>query len=279
MGFAEVHSIALFQLTRQADIVFDQAGNLFDAYAYSRFKYGSAYMARHYAEQLHLLLQQKHPILAELPALWLTSSAYKFVPTASDSLAKYLLQDWKGNLTKVKIVRSRLFPADYGNLSLQERQAMMQQVELYFDPISPKPKHLLVVDDIRITGVHEQRILEFATKEGFEHIYFAYIAHLSPKADPTTEHWLNHIAIRHLRDLWDLWKTEGCLLNARICKFLLSYPKQKALAHFANALPPSIKARIAEGMYQDGYAEMDMYAENWQIWKQYQPKKELISHE
>ena len=276
MGLAKVHSIALFHLTRQADIVFDQAGNLFDAYAYSRFKYGSAYMARQYALQLYRLLRQHHAELWQIPTLWLTSSAYKFVPTASDSLAHYLWEHWlkktaASPIEKVKISRSLLFPADYGNLSQEERKQIMSKVDLHFDDAlhTSQPKDLLIIDDIRITGAHEHRLLEFAERQGFERIYFAYIAHLSPKAEPTTEHWLNHTAIRDLEDLWDLWQLEGCLLNARICKFLLSYPDAKALEKFAKALPATLAAKIAEGMWQDGYADMEMYAENWKIWTQY----------
>ncbi len=279
MAFAEVHSLALFNLTRQADMVFDQSGDLFDAYAYSRFKYGSAYMSKQYAQALCVLLRERHPELWQTSALWLTSSAYKFVPTASDSLAKYLFKYLSHTLQgrqapviePVKIARTRLFPADYGNLTQQERKAIMQQVDLYFEQPLPAQQadDLVIVDDIRITGAHEHRLLEFAKKEGFKRIYFVYIAHLSPKSDPTTEHWLNHMAVRDLRDLWDLWSTEGCLLNARICKFLLSYPDKIALTQFAKALPQRLSSRIAEGMWQDGYAEMALYTAHWEIWEAY----------
>lgn len=274
MGLAEVHSIALFQLTRQADIVFDQAGNLFDAYGYSRFKYGSRFMARHYASEIARLVKAKFPSLLMRP-FWLTSSAYKFVPTASDGLSKYIQKSrYFSETTKVKIARSRLFPADYGNLSQAERENIMREVDMYFELAYPtqKPEDLLVIDDIRITGAHEQRLIDFANQEGFKRIYFAYIAHLSPKADPTTEHWLNHMAIRDLTDLWDLWQTEGCLLNARICKFLLSYPKPKSLQRFAQSLPTRFRTQIAEGMHEDGYSQMSMYTSNWKIWQAYQPK-------
>jgi len=65
------------------------------------------------------------------------------------------------------------------------------------------------------------------------------------------------------------------LLNARICKFLLSYPNQKNLARFAKALPPTLQTRIAEGMWQDGYAEMDMYVAHWQIWKAFKSSNKI----
>lgn len=285
MGFTQVHRVALFQLTREANIIFDHTGRLFDAYAYSRFKYGSKYMTKHYAQKMQTLLQQEFPHLWDLPSLWLTSSAYKFVATASHGLAENLYQqsfEQHSFATKfVKIGRTRLFPADYGNLSQAEREAIMQQVDLQFelDYHLPQPEDLLIIDDIRITGAHENRLIEFAEREGFKRVYFAYIAQLSPKAEPTTEHWLNHTAIRDLRDLWNLWTEEGCLLNARICKFLLSYTHLKSLARFADALPTELSTHIAEAMWQDGYAHMDMYTQNWEIWEKYKmPQHETPLH-
>ncbi len=277
MGLIEVHSIGLHTLTRQAEIIFDQKGDLFDGYAYSRFKYGSRSMSAQYSAAIAELVRQKFPQLL-VRDFWFTSSAYKYVPTASDSLTQAMHTLKRGK--KVKVARTKLFPADYGNLSQAEREAIMGKVDMFFELAcpTPKPEDLLVIDDIRITGAHEQRLIDFAKAEGFKRVYFVYVAHLSPKCEPTTEHWLNHMAVRNLTDLWDLWKTEGYILNARICKFLLSYPNTEALARFACALPARLRQQIAEGMQKDGYADMEMYLDNWAIWEVYQSSAYFTKH-
>ena len=146
----------------------------------------------------------------------------------------------------------------------------MQQIDLYWvSPVTQAAKKIIIIDDVRITGAHEERLVHFLEEEGFQEVFFIYIAELKEQTDPFIEYTINHQAILEIQDLLEIWFQEGFRLNARVCKYLLGHSDPIKLAKFAQNLPEKWCRNIAEGMRLDGYTQMDMYKDNWKIWEPY----------
>lgn len=246
-----------------------EANQPFDTALYSRFKYGSGRAAAQYAAQMLSVLRKQ--LQAEPQADWLiTASAYKHVPTASNAIAdalysliiKYLPEI---TIEKIKIQRQRLFPSDYGSLDEQQRQDLMRQTDLYIDLQKVKDKNLIVIDDVWVTGSHEQRIREMLGKTQVTKVYFVYVGQCRPTVVPNIEHRLNHEWVKTVENLLYIIENEEFIINARVCKFLLSYPHLSQLKKFYELLPLSWLLSLQENIGGDAYEQMPEYTENYQI--------------
>ena len=267
--------VALYQLVEQDGQLYDQKQQLFDSHSFSKYKYGSTKISKQYGIQLLELIQNKLPLLLEESGILLSASPYKYVPDPSKSIAVELFQLWKDKLPFsypqwIKISRANLFPIDYSELDLQSRQKLMQQTDLYWvTPIASGIKKIIVIGDLMVSGVQESRLSSFLEEEGFQEIYFIYIAEIKQFTHPTIEFTINQQAISQIEDLIKIWKIEGFTLNSKICKYLLSFPDQKKLTSFVHHLPEEWSRKIAEGMRLDGYSGMKEYRDNWSIWAPY----------
>ncbi|MDX2302302.1 MAG: phosphoribosyltransferase family protein [Microscillaceae bacterium] len=269
------YRIAFYELTLQAGVLYDQYSQLFDNQLFSRFKYGSAKAAALFGKQLFELIQDQIPFLLEDQNLLISASPYKSVPPASHAITHALIKNWENSSPyttpqNTKIGRTLLFPSDYSRLDRESRSKLMQKVNLHWIHLPEKSnKKIIVVDDVFITGAHEERLTKFLEKENFEEVYFIYTAQLVSPVHPTIEHQINHASISTIWDLAQIWHQDGFILNARICKFLLAYSEINELLQFAENIPETWSREIAEGMTQDGYHQMDIYLKNWEIWERY----------
>ncbi|SFC70072.1 PRTase ComF-like [Flexibacter flexilis DSM 6793] len=241
---------------------------LFDSALYSRFKYGSGQAAAHYAAQMYEVLRDK---LTQVSGQWLiTASAYKYVPTASNAIADAIYALITNNLPaikieKIKIRRQRLFASDYGNLDEEQRKNLMRQTDLQIDEEQVKGRNLIVVDDICVTGSHERRIAEMLGKTQVAQVYFLYVGQCRPPVVPNVEHRLNHEWMKSVENLLYIIENEYFIINARVCKFLLSYPYLPDLQAFYAQLSLDWLLSFQANMCGDGYDQMPEYADNYQI--------------
>ncbi len=266
---------SLYQLHCQNGLIHDQNGNPFDALRYSQFKYGLGNAAEMYAQEMADFLGFTHSYWFEENIFGITSSAFKAVPTASDSIANALLRfleqknaekQQNCSIRKFKIHRNLLFESDYGNLSHAERQKLMQETDLEIEnPNFWANRKIIVVDDIWITGSHENRIRQLFASTKVSEVLFIYVAEVQGSISPTIEHSLNHAWVQNLERLKPFFENPNCQLNARICKFLLSYANLSELKQFFEQLHFLQLEQICEAIKGDGYDQMPVYDANFQI--------------
>ncbi|MCS6822096.1 MAG: phosphoribosyltransferase family protein [Microscillaceae bacterium] len=260
---------ALFHLAYEQGQILTQHGQLFDAVQYSRFKYGMQKEATSYAHALfeHVFLPIRSWIDTN-PQVYLTSSAYKSVPTASDAIANELLSflqnHFDTSIHKFKIYRNNLFTHDYGTLSEQERHFYMQKVDLCLpQELNLSRQKVIIIDDIRITGAHENRLRELFLKQTqAQEVMFVYLAMFRHKVSPSIEHQLNHAWLDELEKLYLVFNNPHFLPNARLCKFLLSYSDRYKLRLFLERIPIESLHKLQEAIKSDGYAQMSAYQAN-----------------
>lgn len=261
---------SIYQLHTTDNQTLTQENCIFDAQLYSRFKYGSGKIAAQYARELTTLLE---PFFKPTQDWLVTSSAYRFVPTASASIVNFLLRYMRqytdnklvSSVNEIKIHRDILFASDYGNLKQTEREELMRQTPLFIDNQACRGKYLLVVDDLRVTGAHEKRLRELLYTTGAKAVYFVYVAEWKEQVEATIEHKLNHEWVKSVENLKYIIDNEEFKINARVCKFLLSYPSLPDLENFYRSLPASLLLEINNAIRGDGYDLMLAYREHYEV--------------
>jgi hypothetical protein len=242
---------------------------------YSRYKYGSVTAAETFARALGAAFCERHPDLVLAPRLLMTSSPYAHVPAAATTLARRL----RPALNAVRTVHG-LAPApllqvdrvstsagDYGTLSAQARDRLMAANALSFRRFPPqqvRDAHLLVVDDVRITGSHQRCLMRASEVLPLRGQTFLYIAAFPGPADgyfdPAQEDALNHAAVKTLGDLAAIVESGDFTWNVRVCKFALSPANHGELPRFLRRMPGWFVRGLHRNSCRDGYARMGLYA-------------------
>jgi len=247
----------------------------FSSARYSRYKYGSVTAAEAFAQALGTALAERHPELAGAPGLLMTSSPYTYVPTAATTLARGLQPVLNAARARaglppaplVQVDRGSPSAGDYGTLSAQARDKRMAANALSFRRFPPgqvRDAHLLVIDDVRVTGAHERCLMRASDELPLAARTFVYIASFGIPAggcfDPTQEDALNHAAVRVLDDLAEIVEAGDFAWNVRVCKFVLDPANRDDLPRFLTRMPGWFVCDLHRNSYQDGYSQMSLYA-------------------
>ncbi len=262
-----VKRIALHQLYPNTKKGISSLHNSFDKEAYSKFKYGDTRIAQHYAESLTQKLLQNPAYLQDNTAtIYITSSAFRHVPTAAQSILNAFLETTKAQLSSLKlqyfkIHRNYLDGRDYAQLTSEERERVLNQANLFIDDkVNLGNQKVWVIDDIRITGKHEEKILKFLQKLGVEEVKFLYVANLQQGTELSwLEHYINHAWVKDLERLEQIVQLPYFQANARVCKFLLSYPCHASLKAFLEKLDLSKITVLFKAVKHDSFDKVENY--------------------
>jgi hypothetical protein len=167
----------------------------------------------------------------------------------------------------VQVDRTSPSDGDYGTLSATARDRLMAANTLSFRQFLPdqvRGAHLLIVDDVRVTGAHQRCLIRASDGLPLAGRTFLYIASFgnpaSGRLDPTQEDALNHAAIRSLDDLAGVVTAEDFAWNVRVCKFTLDPANRSDLPQFLALMPGWFVRDLHRSSCRDGYAEMSRYA-------------------
>jgi hypothetical protein len=252
------------------------AAGPFSAASYSRYKYGSVSAADGFARALGAALGERFPDVVRAPRVLMASSPYKYVPTAATTLARRLRRVLNAARAAyglppaplVQVERAGVPAGDYGLLSAQDRDQLMTDNVLSFRRFRPdqvRDAHLLLVDDVRVTGAHQRCLMRASDELPVRTRTFAYIAAVpgsleSGQFDPTLEDALNHAAVGTLNDLAALVAGNDFAWNVRVCKFVLSPANRDELPGFLAEMPGWFVRDLYRNSRRDGYALLDAYA-------------------
>lgn len=193
--------------------------------SYSKFKHGSKTQARIFGKDMSYV--------ADFPPnsnLVFYSAPHNNIPTASNAFKDYLLSSCgrqfmeRGiSIKQGKVNREYSYDNDYGMMSKDERAKAISSDIFQIDKSIIGQKDVLVfVDDIRITGSHEERINELLAREEITNdVIFVYMA-VYTGSDPSIEHRLNHFSVKDLKDINDIIRNEEFIFNTRVVKFILN---------------------------------------------------------
>lgn len=262
-----VKHLALHQLYPNSQKGIDSLHTSFDIEAYSRFKYGDKRVAQQYAQELvRKLLQNPQDLPCLSTPVFISSSAFRYVPTAAQSILNAFLSAFTQQLPQLKlqyfkIHRNYLDGRDYAQLTPEERENVLKQAQLSVDDSTHlRNQTVWVIDDIRITGKHEEKILEFLQKLGVKEVKCLYVAQLQHGLERSwLEHYINHAWIKDLERFEEILYSPCFQLNARVCKFLLSYPCHTSLKAFLERLDLAKITLLYHAIKQDNFDEVENY--------------------
>lgn len=216
----------------------------FSANEYSRFKYGSKSIARKYGRELaeafiksDLFEKNKHLFSGNKYCV-VVPSPYYFIPTATFAMKDYfiarmnhyLAQQGLNALQEAKCFRKSTYNDDYGSMSLEDRKKAIGSESFHVDVDFLKNKLVLFMDDIRITGSHQERMEEMIVRlnleaTGCKSIFIYYAELMDGNTHPNIENQLNHAFVKDLYSIDKIIKNEQFIFNTRSVKFILKAPE------------------------------------------------------
>ena len=245
---------------------------------YSRFKYGHKPTVITFAKKILETFLSKYSfdwIAARKDEIVITTSPYWHTPPSANSLAvavhhllnESLFEHGIGSIKFVKINRSAAPSCDFSQLSVKERAQNMKKDQLSVDTKSVKKQRVVLVEDSRITGAHEEKTIKYLEKAGVHELILLYVIDVKDgKLDPDVENRINHITVNSLDELYKLMKNpDEFILNGRACRFLLSWDNKDELEHFCKKIPLQILSDIYVASINDGYGLMDKYRAGFEV--------------
>ncbi|QMW05340.1 phosphoribosyltransferase family protein [Spirosoma foliorum] len=241
---------------------------------YSRFKFGSNELAKQFGYELAQKFFDKHADLLLSNKVVVFASPYNFVQNAASIMANHfvhklnrLLVNANGQHVETSVIHRRVtYVNDYGFLSKEKRKSLISNDTFYLNKKFIKGKVLLFLDDIRITGTHEDKLIELIQAEKLTNncmfLYYAELLGDSVGAD--IEAYLNLHAIKSPQNLLSVMEQEGAHYNliVRPIKYLMGQPAPEFLIAL-HAMPKPLREELYYSCLGEGYYCVPAYQTNF----------------
>lgn len=247
----------------------------FTAHEYSRLKFGSDICARKMGYQLAEDLFIKHADALLAARCLVIPSPFNYVKNAATVMTYHfvnrlneLLIQVDGNNVECDLIK-RLIPyvADYGFLSADKRKGLLDRDTFYLNREFWADKTLIFVDDVRITGTHEDKLVEMLTKHAVTNpAFFVYYAEYLGD-NPAIEADLNFAAVKCLEDYATISREPGHHTIVRPIKYLLGYPDRDELKVFLKGQTRAACERLYHNALGEGYSRLPAYSANLRLIK------------
>lgn len=122
----------------------------------------------------------------------------------------------------------------------EERRRILDNVELSIDEYRLQGTHLVVVDDVCITGTSRDRFLRLLYQvKGLSSLTVVFLCEMDPmvaEVDPAIESRLNHAKVKTLDDVAEIVAAGEFRWNIRVAKFVLEQPDVERFGAFIHSL-------------------------------------------
>ncbi len=207
-------------------------GEPFDAVAYARFKYGYLPPAVHYGKRLARDIEQSLFDLTRDEPIRIVSAPYKHLPTASHAIAQVLTRELSRTAMTfgyeppilVPFHKAKMGDDSYAKSSEADRLLVLAALGLRIDESLIRDAHVLIVDDIRITGSAEKTTADYLEPLNPRGVWYLHAARLPQdlgKSNPAIEEMLNQSSPHGVMDILKDVETGLFQLNTRVLRHLL----------------------------------------------------------
>jgi hypothetical protein len=241
--------------------------------SYSKMKFGCDSAARMIGHELAKRFYDRHSDVFDNPCV-VFASPYNYVKNASTimcghmitALNRILINNHQRPVEYSVIHRTVSYTGDYGKMQQKERQRMLGGDSFYINKQFIEDKTLLFVDDIRITGTHERKLVDMLRSANVENdAWFLYYADYEGTASPSIEADINFTAIKSIRDIVAIANGEYHVI-IRPIKYLLSMQPAAMAAHL-HEFPPTFLQDVYDGAIAENYHTKPTFQENLQLLK------------
>lgn len=237
---------------------------------YSRLKFGSEISAKKIGHALAKSFYEKYADALIANDVVIIPSPYNTVENAATLMTKHFVNALnefmahsKGDYVEYSIIHRKVsYTNDYGFLSKEKRKGLIDNDKFYINKGFLRNKLLIFVDDVKITGTHEDKLKEILVKNRMSNdAFFIYFGEYFGN-EPEIEARLNFAAIKSVDDYISLSKEDKHKIIIRPIKFLLSANSDD----FEKIIFGLSKDKIDDfyfGCLAEGYFKIPKYSENF----------------
>lgn len=216
---------------------------------YSRFKFGDGEVAKKYGTLLGELVLNHEVELLNQEKVLVACAAYRYAPPAAASLLEPFVQSASAsaqnvgsetNFVPFKISKKKLATDNYAALSFEERSRTIQSDLLLPEGLELQDQTVIVLDDIRVTGLRQAALENMFNDAGSSAANFLYVldTHEGRKFS-RTEALINTSAVKSIDDIIGLANNPDFIPNVRMCKFIAAQTVAE-LERFCSHVPDSV---------------------------------------
>ena len=236
------------------------ADGVVTAQGYSLFKHGDSRFARVYGRALGDLWLVASG--AGEPAVYVTSSGFGAVAPAAHSLVRPFVQRVGRQLPvrSFEVRRRGISAGDYAQMTPGARRvAVSSSCMQVAGDLDLRGARVVALDDIRVTGTHEQAMDECLLTAGAATIDHVYVvdAHAFA-AEPTVESRLNLAAVPDVDALLEVVDGRSFVPNARVCRRVMQLEAGQ-LARFVDQAPEAVLAWMLRAVDLDRLERVGPY--------------------
>lgn len=264
---SEHQRIALAALARTPNgtlTTVSRHGGPVDPAQYAAFKHGDGAAATLYGADLAAVVIDQ---VGTSTPLHVTSSGFGFVPPAAHALIGPFTRTARllgADVTAFRVLRATVSNGDYAAMSLDQRQAAMSGHALSVHDHNLEGAHVIALDDVRVTGVHEHAMQDCLTRAGAQTVHHAYIIDAwQVRQDPSVESALNASAVNGDRALAALTHASVFTPNARFSKRVLTMGQDRLRA-FLGMTPEWVGEWVLSAAELDHLDQYEAYREGVQ---------------
>lgn len=240
---------------------------------YSNLKFGSDIVAKSFGYELANAFFEHHSTeLLNTPSV-VIPSPYNHIRNAATIMAEHfinrlnhlLITNGGVNAEWSVIHRKVSYIHDYGFLDKSKRKELIDGDKFHINRDFLENKNIIFIDDICITGTHEQKLIDILdTHEIKNNTFFLYFAKYTEcSSGAAIEGALNFSSIKNVHDFIKLTKEKNHHLIVRPIKFLMNQQNED----FKNTIHEFNEDFIQKLYYScigEGYHKVPNYNDNFQ---------------
>lgn len=240
---------------------------------YSHLKFGSDRIAKKFGYELAEDFFKKHAARLMSENCVVIPGPYNFVPNAATIMTKhfvdklnYLLVNANGSHVEYSTIHRKVtYTNDFGFLPEEQRRRLIGNDSFYLNRGFLEGKTLILVDDIKITGTHEDKMIDIFEKKSLPNpAFFLYYARYAYKGTGAEiEGKINFSGIKTLEDYIRLSQEPNHHLIVRPIKYLLSQ-KVEDFRRAISAFPNEWVEKFYHACLGEGYYKIPAYQKNLQ---------------
>ena len=258
--------IAVHHFRNFEDVQFDPAD-------YSRLKFGSDQVARKFGYELADVAFSQYGDVFMANKCVVIPSPYNYVKNAASVMSAHFVDRLNHHLVHANgeqvewsvIHRKVTYTQDYGFLPADQRQRLIDNDQFHFNSGFIKGKTLLFIDDVFITGTHENKLKNIMdVAEMSNRCFFLYYGKALPGIAPETEAALNFSAVKSPMDYIRLMREPGHHTIVRPIKYLLGL-ETEVLKSIIEQMEYGRLMELYHGCLGEGYFKMPNFHDNFQL--------------
>lgn len=246
----------------------EQAG--FSAEEYSMFKFGSDLYAKNFGHQLAERFFEEHSDWLIANECLVIPSPYNYVKNAATVMTRHfmnrlneLLVEASGKHAEYMTVQRKVsYTNDYGFLSKERRKGLIDNDTFFINNEYVYGKALIFIDDVRITGTHEDKLVEVLEHRGLSNpVFFLYFGEYFG-SDPAIEAQLNFTAVKSPSDFVKITYQHNHHMIVRPIKYMLSLDPEEFKLVTKDLSMGKIQT-MYYGALHEGYHKIPSYQQNF----------------